>query len=88
MKITIEHNNKTYEFNSGVQAYIFDVGTLNGMPEENLLEYTEFVYWLYIKDQNPTPLGHLADYIAEHWDKGVQYLDKWTIFEEFYATID
>jgi hypothetical protein len=41
-----------------------------------------------MKDQNPTPLGHLADYIAERWDKGVQYLDKWTILEEFYDSLD
>lgn len=87
MKITIEHNNKTYEFMSGVQAYIFDVGTLNGIPEEKLLDFTEFVYWLYIKDQNPTPLGHLADYIAEHWEE-VQGLDKWEILEGFYNSIN
>ncbi len=88
MKITIEHNGKTYEFNGGVQAYIFDVGTLNGVPEEKLLEYIEFVYWLYIKDDRPTPLGYLADYIAENWDKGVMYLDKWTILEEFYDSLN
>lgn len=87
MKVTIEHNNKTYEFTSGVQAYIFDVGTLNGVPEEKLLNFTEFVYWLYIKDQNPTPLGHLADYIAEHWEE-VQGLDKWEILDRFYNSLD
>ena len=87
MKVTVEYNEKTYEFPSGVQAYIFDVGTLNGVPEEKLLEFTEFVYWLYIKDQNPTPLGHLADYIAGHWEE-VQKLNKWTILEEFYSNLD
>lgn len=87
MKVAVEHNGKTYEFPGGAQAYIFDVGTLNGIPEDKLLKYTEFVYWLYIKDQNPTPLGHLADYIAEHWDE-VQGLDKWTILEEFYHSLD
>ena len=87
MKITIEHNSKTYEFMSGVQAYIFDVGTLNGVPEDKLLKYTEFVYWLYIKDQNPTPLGHLADYIAEHWEE-VQGRTKWDILEDFYSSLE
>ena len=86
MKITVEHNNKTYEFNSGVQAYIFDVGTLNGFPEDKLIKFVGFVEWLYIKDSNPTPVGHLADYIAEHWDE-VQELDKWAILDKFYATV-
>ena len=88
MKITIEHNNKTYEFNSGAEAYIFDVGILNGVKEDILLEYVGFVHMLYLKDQNPTPLGHLADYVAENWDKGVMYLDKWTVLEEFYSSLD
>lgn len=87
MKITVEHNGKTYEFSGGCQAYIFDVGTLNGVEEHRLLEFVEFVYWLYIKDQNPTPLGHLADYIAENWEE-VQGLDKWTILENFYETLN
>lgn len=88
MKITIEHNGKTYEFDSGTKAYIFDAGTINSVKEDNLLEFVEFVHYLYLKDQNPTPLGHLCDYIAEHWSKGVQYLDKWTILEEFYDSLD
>lgn len=88
MKITIEHNGKTYEFDSGTKACIFDAGVLNGVDEDKLLEFVEFVHYLYLKDQNPTPLGHLCDYIAEHWDKGVQYLDKWTILEEFYETLN
>lgn len=87
MKITIEYNNETYEFDSGTKAYIFDAGTINGVEDDKLLNYVEFVHYLYLKDQNPTPLGHLADYIAEHWDK-VQKLDKWTVLEEFYETLN
>jgi hypothetical protein len=87
MKITVEHNDKTYEFDSGSKAYIFDAGTLNGVEDNKLLDFVEFVHYLYLKDQNPTPLGHLADYIAEHWDE-VQGLDKWTILENFYETLN
>ena len=87
MKITIEHNGKTYEFDSGTKAYIFDAGTINGVKEDNLLNYVELIYYLYLKDQNPTPLGHLCDYIAEHWEE-VQKLDKWTILENFYETLN
>ena len=88
MKITIEHKGKTYKFNSGAEAYIFDVGILNGVKEDILLKYVGFVYMLYLKDQNPTPLGDLADYVAENWDKGVMYLDRSTILEEFYDNLD
>lgn len=80
-------NDKTYEFESGSKVYIFDIGRLNNVPEDRLLEYVEFVHYLYIKDQNPTPLGHLCDYIAEHWEE-VQELDKWTILGKFYETLN
>lgn len=86
MKITVEHNSKTHEFTSGTPAYIFYVGTLNNVPEDKLLEYVSFVEWLYFKDCNPTPLGKLCDYIAEHWEE-VQELDKWTILDDFYSSI-
>lgn len=87
MKIAIEHNGKTYEFDSGTKAYIFDAGTINGVEEDKLLNFVEFVHYLYLKDQNPTPLGNLCDYIAEHWDE-VQKQDKWTILENFYETLN
>ncbi len=87
MKITVEYNGKTYEFDSGTKTNIFYAGTLNGIDDHKLLDYVEFVHWLYLKDQNPTPLGHLCDYIAEHWDE-VQELDKWTILEDFYDSLN
>ena len=87
MKITIEYNSRTYEFVNGVQAYIFDAGTINGVEDDKLFEFVKFVYWLYIKDKNPTPLGHLCDYIAAHWDE-VQALEKCAILEAFYETLN
>lgn len=80
-------NDKTYEFESGAEVYIFDAGRLNGVAEDKLMDYVAFVKWLYLKDQNPTPLGHICDYIAEHWEE-VQSLDKWTILENFYDSIN
>ena len=87
MKITAEYRGKTYNFNSGAEAYIFDIALINGVYEDNLFTFVEFVHWLYLHDQNPTPLGSLADYIAEHWEE-VQELDKWTILEKFYDSIN
>ena len=81
------YNDKAYEFESGTKACIFDAGTSNGVADDKLLDFVEFVHWLYLKDQNPTPLGHLCDYIAVHWDE-VQGLDKWTILENFYETLN
>lgn len=85
MKVTVEHKGKTYEFRNGSEAYIFDIGTLNDFPEDKLLEYVSFVEWIYSKTDGPTPLGHLCDYIAQHWDE-VQELDKWAILDRFYET--
>ncbi|WP_249311960.1 hypothetical protein [Congzhengia minquanensis] len=86
MKFYTEYNGNKYEFESGAEAYIFHTGIYNEVPEERLLKYVAFVFSLYLKDSNRTPLGELADYIAENWDK-VQGKDRCEILDVFYYSI-
>lgn len=77
---------KTYEFDSGFEVYIFDHGIMNGLEGEDLIKYISFVSDLYLKDNNPTPLGHLCDYVAQHWED-VQKLDRYETLSNFYDSI-
>lgn len=77
---------KTYEFDSGFEVYIFDIGTMHEFEGDELIKYVSFVSELYLKDNNHTPLGHLCDYVAEHWEE-VQKLDRRDILNNFYDSI-
>lgn len=86
MKFYVKHNGKDYEFECGAKCHIFECGAYNDIPKDKLLEYVEFVYWLYLKADGPIALGHLSDYIAENWDD-VQGKDKWEILDGFYMSL-
>ena len=83
----VEQNNKRYEFESGAEVYIFDLGCFNGVPEERIFKYVSFVHDLYLKDQNYTPLGKLADYVAENWEK-IQDKTRYDILSDFYISLN
>jgi len=68
------------------KTYNFDCGAAAAHDERTLLDYIELVRECYVKDDNPTPLGHLADFIAENWDK-VDLLTRREILTLFYEEI-
>ncbi len=90
IEFQVKYKGKTYNFDCGAAVYIFDIATCNGFAEAHdertLLDYIELVRECYIKDDNPTPLGHLADFIAENWDK-VDLLTRREILTLFYEEI-
>ncbi len=69
--VTVHYEDKEYRFLYGSEAYIFHTGLYNDIHKRHgikgLLQYTKIVQECYIKDDNRTPLGALADYVAEHW---------------------
>ena len=78
------YKNKTYTFQYGSEVYIFDTGLFNGIRSpKKLLEYVNLVESCYLKDSNRTPLGALADYIAQNW-KLVKNLPLYDIWDMFY----
>ncbi len=86
VKFQVSYNNKTYTFEFGSQAYIFHTGIYNQMQRygiKQLLEYVDFVHTCYLKDSNRTPLGALADYIAENW-KRIKHKGYYDVLNDFY----
>lgn len=85
--IKVIYKDKTYNFNFASQAYIFQTGIYNDIEDKygitELLEYTDFVHRCYMKDSNRTPLGSLADYIAERWKK-IKKQNIYKILNDFY----
>lgn len=88
VKFQVTYRNKIYDFDYGSQAYIFHTGIYRNVQRfgiRQLLEYVDLVHVCYIKDINRTPLGALADYIAEHW-KQVKDKPYDEILDRFYLT--
>ena len=70
IKFKVIYNNKTYDFEYGSQVFIFHTGIYRDMQKRSikeLLQYVNLVQNCYLKDSNRTPLGDLADYIADNW---------------------
>ena len=90
MKITVECNNKKYQFTNTAPVYIFECAIENNFDkkygEKTLMEFINLVYECYMKDCNATPLGHLSDYMAKHWKK-IKNLSRYDILEKFYAQL-
>ena len=87
----VNYQGKSYSFSEGSQVFIFHYGVMNGMVRkygmDTLFEYIELVHRCYLKDCNPTPLGNLADYIAENW-KRVKKRPCSDILIDFYCNLD
>lgn len=87
-EVSVRFQGCRYAFPFGSQAYIFHTGILNGFYDrygtEILLQYVDFVHKCYMKDNERTPLGALADYIAGNWEmfKGTPSR---AVLDEFYA---
>ena len=91
IKIQITYRGKTYNFIYGSQAYIFHMGLYNDVQKKygikGLLEYVSLVNACYLKDDNPTPLGALSDFVAKHFTK-CKKLGREEILDLFYAQLD
>lgn len=83
--VTFGKHTFTYQF--GSEVYIFHTGIYNNIHKKygikGLQEYVAFVQKCYLSDDNRTPLGSLADYIAEHWEK-LKNKGRYDVLEEFY----
>ena len=88
LSFEIKYGKETYRFEYGSEAYIFHTGIYDDMDKKYglkvLLEYVAFTQNCYLSDSNRTPLGELADYIAENW-KSAKKLDRYELLDEFYS---
>ena len=83
MKIKITHNGKEYNFENGAEAFIFDIGSSNNLPENQLMPYVSLVLECYLKDECDMPFGKFCDFVAMEWDK-LKSLSRYDILTEFY----
>lgn len=86
--VSVSFGGSQYSFEFGSQAHIFHAGILNGFYDNyganTLLQYVGFVHECYLDDDNHTPLGALADYIAENWN-ALRHKASREVLNEFYA---
>ena len=83
MKIKITHNGKEYNFENGAEAFIFDIGSSNNLPENQLMPYVSLVLECYLKDECDMPFGKFCDFVAKNWDR-LKTLSPRNILCEFY----
>ena len=87
LNFIITYGKETFFFKQGSKAFILHTGIENSIDEQygikGLREYTSFVHDCYLADDNHTPLGALADYIARHWKK-LKNKGRNDVLEEFY----
>jgi hypothetical protein len=88
LQFTVTYGNNTFTFEQGSNAYIFHIGAYNDIDKKydikELLRYVSFVHECYIADDNHTPLGALADFIAVRWDK-LKNKGRCDVLEKFYT---
>lgn len=87
MKFIINHHGEEIKFENGFECHIFDCVTNFISDTKEALKCTQLVVDCYLKDNNYTPLGHLSDYIAQRWDKGIRNLSRSEILEDFYINL-
>lgn len=89
-EVSVSFQGYQYSFPFGSQAYIFHTGILNGFYDghgiDGLLRYVSFVHQCYLNDSDRTPLGFLADYVAENWAV-VRNKPCQEVLSRFYASI-
>ncbi len=90
MKITIEFNDKIYNFEHGYEAFIFCAAINNEFNKTHPSELKAFVLLAgecYLKDSNHTPLGELSDFMAENWNE-IKDLSRFDILDKFYKQLN
>ncbi len=87
IRFTVRYNYTDYPFAYGSEVYIFHVGIERGMDKkygmETLLYFVQFVQACYLRDSFVTPLGCLAEYVADRWET-VKNMNKNKLLENFY----
>ena len=88
LNFIITYGKETFFFKQGSKAFILHTGIENEIDKKygikGLREYTSFVHDCYLADDNHTPLGALADYIARHW-KRLKNKERNDVLQEFYV---
>lgn len=78
----------TYETDSPLKAFLYStMRNFNHLSHEEALDATAIAVEMYLKDNNPTPLGNLADYVAIHY-KRLSKLTRTNMLIDFYENFE
>ena len=88
LNFIVMYGKETFFFKQGSKAYILHTGIENDIDKkygiQGLRDYVSFVHDCYIADDNHTPLGALADYVATNWQK-LKKLGRTDVLKKFYS---
>lgn len=80
----VMYKGKDHYFNFGSEVYIFHSVIYSGVKcIKKILSMVDTIQAAYLKDDNRTPLGALADYVAENWNR-MKKLSRNDILYNFY----
>jgi len=89
IEFQVNYKQKSYIFANGSEAYIFHTGIYNEVDKKYgmkaLLKYVSLTHDSYLVDDNRTPLGAFADFVAEKWKKAKR-LDRHDLMIWFYES--
>ena len=88
LNFIVTYGKETFFFKQGSKAFILHTGIENDIDKkygmQELRDYVSFVHECYIADDNHTPLGAFADYIATNWQK-LKKLGRTDVLKKFYS---
>ena len=88
LNFIVMYGKETFCFKQGSKAFILHAGIENEIDEkfgiQGLRKYTNFVHDCYLADINNTPLGALADYIAENYEE-LKDKGRYEVLDKFYS---
>lgn len=85
------YNGKQYEFEDGLQAYIFHIGVCNKLDKKHgikaLLDYVDLVSSCVYVDTNETVVANFATFVSCRWQL-VEDMDRGELLEFYYEEKD
>ena len=71
--------------NSAMEAFFYSqMRSFNLLKHEDAIKAVDVAMEIYIKDDNPTPTGHLSDYVGKHFSRLSKMSSKWDMINDFY----
>jgi hypothetical protein len=73
------------ETSSAVEAYFYSqMREYNELTHEDAIKASNIAMVMYLKDDAPTPIGSLSDYVGKYFDKLDKMNNRWEMVQDFY----
>ena len=86
MEIRIFNNDEQiFSTDSPTEAFFYyQMRSFNELTHKDAVLAASLAVDLYLKDQNPTPIGHLSDYVGKHFERLNTMDSRWDMLYDFY----